>query len=48
MGMHNAASKTMGLGPVIFGQDSKRLEVSTLRSSDDSMTLIIGQTFDDV
>jgi len=48
MGMHNAASTTLGLGPVMFGQDSMRVKVSTLRSSDDSMTVIIGKEMKDV
>lgn len=48
MGMHNAASTTLGLGPVMFGLDSQRVKVSTLRSSDDSMTVIIGREMSDV
>lgn len=41
MGMLNAASTTMGLIPVMFGIDPGKAKVTTLRSSDDSMSLFV-------
>lgn len=41
MGMLNAASTTLGLIPVMYGIDQGKAKVTTLRSSDDSMSLFV-------
>lgn len=48
MGMHNAASTTAALPAIGFRQLKHNCRVSTLRSSDDSMTLFIGAGLTDV
>ncbi|URQ09139.1 replicase PB1 [Halyomorpha halys orthomyxo-like virus 1] len=46
MGMHNAASTTLGLASVMHNQDEMTTKVVTLRSSDDSMTVYVANSPD--
>ncbi|KAL1516115.1 hypothetical protein ABEB36_000038 [Hypothenemus hampei] len=48
MGMHNAASITIGLIATGFNMDKSTQKVVSLRSSDDSMSIYVGNTWEDV